>query len=85
MYFITFRTTIYFAPGNYLILIEHCCYNIHTTESSLYGYSLKNIPTPNKTLYLVKLTEKMEILVKRMRWKAHLFLNENAQSTQWET
>ena len=40
-------TTIYFAPGNYLILVEQCCYNKHIMEKLSYGYSLKNIPIPN--------------------------------------
>ena len=52
MHFITLSTTIYFVPGNYLILVEHCCYNIHIMEKLPYGYSLKNIPIPNKTSYL---------------------------------
>ena len=39
------------------------------------GYSLKNIPIPPTTTYLKCLMEKVESLVKRMRWKAHFFDN----------
>ena len=42
-----------------------------------YNYSLKNIPTPNITSYQLKLTEKVENVIKRMRWKANFFFNDN--------
>ena len=38
-----------------------------------YKYSMKNIPIPSKKLYREMLIEKVELLIKRMRWKAHLF------------
>ena len=34
-----------------------------------FDYSTKNIPIPSKKLYLSKLIEKTELLIKRMRWK----------------
>ena len=37
-------------------------------------YSLKNIPIPSRDNYLRNLIEKMESVLKRMRWKAHFFL-----------
>ena len=37
------------------------------------GYSLKNIPIPSKRNYLKSLMEKVESLIKRMRWKAYFF------------
>ena len=40
-----------------------------------YNYSLKNIPTSSITSYQLKLIEKVESVIKRMRWKAHFFLN----------
>ena len=33
-------------------------------------YSLKNIPIPFNESYLIKLIEKIETVVKRMRWRA---------------
>ena len=39
------------------------------------NYSLKNIPTPNKTVYEMKLIEKVEAVIKRMRWKLFWHLN----------
>ena len=33
------------------------------------GYSIKNIPIPNERSYLLQLMEKIEAVIKRMRWK----------------
>ena len=38
-----------------------------------FGYSLKNIPIPSKDSYLKCLMEKVESLIKRMRWKAYFY------------
>ena len=38
-----------------------------------YNYSMKNIPIPSEKLYRTRLIEKVELLIKRMRWKAHLY------------
>ena len=38
-----------------------------------FNYSLKNIPIPSKKSYLLKLIEKVELVIKRMRWKAVFF------------
>ena len=40
-----------------------------------YNYSMKNLPIPSEKLYKMMLLEKVELLVKRMRWKVHLFEN----------
>ena len=45
-------------------------------EKLKFNYSLKNIPIPPNESYKLKLVEKMELVVKRMRWKAHFFLEE---------
>ena len=37
-----------------------------------YSCLIKNIPLSSKTLYKTILTEKVELLIKRMRWRAHL-------------
>ena len=41
-----------------------------------FDYSLKNIPIPSQDAYLRNLIEKVENVLKRMRWKAHFFLKE---------
>ena len=41
----------------------------------LFDYSLKNIGLPTKDAYKIKLMEKIENVVHRMRWKAYFFLN----------
>ena len=38
-------------------------------EKLSFGYSLKNIPIPSEKSYKMKLMEKTEMLIKRMRWK----------------
>ena len=40
------------------------------------GYSLKNIPIPSKQAYMKSMIEKLEVFIKRVRWKAFFFLNE---------
>ncbi len=40
-----------------------------------FNYSLKNIPIPDNTSYKLLLIEKIESFIKRIRWKAHFFLN----------
>ena len=37
------------------------------------GCSLKNIPIPSPATYSTRLIEKVESLIKRMRWKAFFF------------
>ena len=36
---------------------------------------MKNIPVPNPQAYMTKIIEKTESFIRRMRWKAHFFLN----------
>ena len=47
-------------------------------------YSLKNIPIPSKRNYKLKLMEKTEMLIKRMRWKA-IFFDEKDKNRPKET
>ena len=46
-----------------------------------FGYSMKNIPIAAKGRYKLALTEKVESVLKRMRWKAHFF-DENRKNGQ---
>ena len=43
-------------------------------EQTKFNYSMKNIPTPLVKVYMKHLVEKVESVVKRMRWKAFFFL-----------
>ena len=48
-------------------------------------YLTKNIPIPSEESYLLKLTEKIELVIKRMRWKA-IYYNEGKvrrKQTEW--
>lgn len=49
------------------------------------GYSTKNIPIPSEKDYLRRLIEKTEQFLRRMRWKAHFFLNPCQASSCKET
>ena len=48
------------------------------------NYSLKNIPTPSRKQYMKGLIEKTENFLKRLRWKAWLFLNKNTDDDDSE-
>ena len=57
-------------------------------EAKNFGYSLKNIPIPTKKYYLKCLVEKVESLIKRMRWKCLFYerkLNKMNNEIQDET
>ena len=41
-----------------------------------FGYSMKNIPITTKQRYKILLTEKVESVLKRMRWKAIFYEEE---------
>ena len=59
--------------------MEHsnCYVNMEKTG---FNYSLKNIPTPTKTSYQLMLMEKIESVIKRMRWKAHFYLKKDTSN-----
>ena len=42
------------------------------------NYSLKDIPVPIKSSYQLKLIEKIESVIKCMRWKTFFFLRDNS-------
>ena len=54
-----------------------------------FNYSTKNIPIPSRNSFKKRLIEKVESVIKRMRWKAFFFMKddddsrrENAETTQ---
>ena len=48
------------------------------------NYSTKNIPLPAKNEYLKRFIEKTEHFIRRMRWKAHHFLNKTeSTANEW--
>ena len=51
-------------------------------EKKKFDYSFKSIPLPDKGTYQLNLIEKIENVLKRMRWKAHLFLSDNNQQQE---
>ena len=59
------KTTIY-APEKVSTLANRF---IYTMEKISFGYSMKNIEIPHNKTYLLQLIEKIEMVIKRMRWK----------------
>ena len=51
-------------------------------EKLRFDYSMKNIPIPPRINYKTSLLEKIESVIKRMRWKALFFLNPKADQQQ---
>ena len=51
-------------------------------EKLNFGYSLKNIPTPDEKSYKLRLLEKVEIFIKKMRWRVLFFINNNKKATE---
>lgn len=50
-----------------------------------FGYSMKNIPTPNEKYYLKCLIGKCETFVRNIRWRTFFFLNPDAKTSTKET
>ena len=46
------------------------------------GYSIKNIPIPHERVYLLQLVEKIEAVIKRMRWKATFYNKKKNEGEQ---
>ena len=49
-----------------------------------FDYSMKNIPIPSNRSYKLKLVDKMELVVKRMRWKAHFYFEDQKRKNKGE-
>ena len=52
-------------------------YLLFKMDQRNFPYSMKNIPVPMKKLYLKILIDKVELLIKQIRWKALFFENES--------
>ena len=61
--------------------MEHSCCT-YKYEKIFFKYSQKNIPVPSRTSYKLQLIDKMESVIKRMRWKAHFFLNNEERNKE---
>ena len=75
-------TKVHYAPGfillNYLVEHSDCLYV--KMERINFNYSLKNIPIPTKSANCLKRIDKIESVIKRMRWKAFFFLACNSSN-----
>ena len=49
-------------------------------EAKNFDYSLRNVPIPSKCKYLKCIVEKIEIFVRRLRWKSYHFCKENSET-----
>ena len=52
-------------------------------EKLNFGYSLKNIPTPDAKCYKLHLLEKIEMFIKKMRWGAIFFIKNNKKAIEY--
>ena len=50
-----------------------------------FNYSTKNIPIPSRNSFKKRLIEKVESVIKRMRWKALFFMKDNDDSRRENT
>ena len=57
---------------------------INAMEKLQLDYSYKNIPIPTERNYKLQLMDKIELVIKRMRWKAHIY-NEKKDVKENET
>ena len=48
-----------------------------------FSYSIKNMPAPSNKLYLKILIDKIELLIKEIRWKALFFENESESTFKY--
>ena len=53
--------------------VEHFQTNSRRMDKFNFGYSTNNIPIATERQYKLKLVEKIEAVIKRMRWKAFYF------------
>ena len=65
-----------FAP----LKLSTLYYFINQMEKANFGYSLKNIPTPNQRTYKLQLIEKIELFIKKLGWKAIFFINNSKEN-----
>ena len=49
-------------------------------EKLNFGYQLKDIPAPNERTYKLQLIEKIDLFIKKLRWKA-IFFRSNSKET----
>ena len=54
-------------------------------EKINFNYSLKNIPVPSKSSYKLKPIDKIETMIKCMRWKSQFFINGDSTETKKQT
>ena len=50
-----------------------------------FNYSLKTTPVPSRISYKIQLIDKIESVIKVMRWKAHFFLSNNKKNGSSKT
>ena len=64
-------------------MVEHFIFVlIHIMEKLSFDYMLKNIPLPDKRSYQLKLIEKIESVLKKVRWTTHFFLSKKNQQPE---
>ena len=61
---------IYYASCIAILLVEHCYCIFNNMEKITLNYLIKNILIPDKTTYYIKMIEKIESMIKRIRFNS---------------
>ena len=71
-------------PNYISILLSRALYLefIKVMENLQLHYSKKNIPIPSETSYKLQLMDKIEQMIKRMRWKLFFYINPSSENMQ---
>ena len=77
----------YWINYHYIILlllftVEPYNLTADNMEKTTFNYSMKNIPVPPRKTYLMQLIAKVESVIKRMRWKAFFFQENETNVTE---
>ena len=62
---------------NKLSMVEHCASRLNKNGKDQLTLLGKNIPTASNNTYKTQLIAKIEAVIKRMRWKAIFFENDD--------
>ena len=72
-YFFVMHINIFCVSTLHIKYFEHFEINSQRMDKFKFGYSINNVPITTERKYNSKVLEKIEAVIKRMRWKAFCF------------
>ena len=57
-------------------------YFIIQIKKAKFDFFLNNIPTPKKRTYKLQLIDKINLIIKKLQWKAIIFINNNKETSE---